>query len=71
MVEIMGQTEGSPFINIGQKAIGMLKNNVRELTMAVLEATADGSLYLENPDDVDTLILDNDGFDPNPRVEEE
>lgn len=63
LVEIMGQTEGSPFINIGQKAIGMLKNNVRELMMAMVEATADGSLYLENPD--------NDGFDPNPRVEEE
>lgn len=71
LLEIMGQIEGSPSINIGQKAIGMLKNNVRELMMAVLQATADQSLYQENPDDVDSLLLDNDGFDPNPRVEEE
>ena len=69
LVEIMGQIEGSGLINIGQKAIGMLRNNAREILMSVLNATADGSLYEENPTDVDALILDNDQFDRNPHLE--
>lgn len=71
LVEILGQTEGSLNFNLGQKAIGMLKNNARELLEAVLEATADGSLFDEDPADVDTLILPNDINIGNPRREEE
>ena len=68
LVEIRGQIEGSVFINLGQKSIGMLKNNVREMLMAVLKSTADGTILDEAPAQVDELILDNDTFLRNPRV---
>ena len=34
--------------------------------MSVIAATADGSLFVENPDDVDELILTNDPNISNP-----
>jgi hypothetical protein len=37
--------------------------------MSLLEATADGSLYDEDPGEAETLILDNDVRLNNPRVE--
>lgn len=70
LFEVAGQIEGSVFINNGQKAIGKLKSGVKKILLALLEATADGSLLLENPDEADTLILDNDRFLANPRGEE-
>ena len=70
LFEVAGQIEGSPFINNGQKAIGELKSGVTKILLSLLEATADGSLFLEDPDEADRLILDNDVFLPNPRVEE-
>lgn len=71
LVEILGQTEGSLNFNLGQKAIGMLKNNARELLEAVLEATADGSVFDEDPAEVDDILLANDPNIRNPRLEEE
>ncbi len=66
LVEILGQTEGSINFNLGQKAHGMLRNVARELVTAVLEATADGSLFAEDPAQVDELILANDVNISNP-----
>lgn len=72
LVEIRGQIEGSILrLNLGQKSIGMLKNNVREMLMAALEATADGTILDEVPARVDELILDNDIPLNNPRVMDE
>lgn len=71
LFEVAGQIEGSPLINNGQKAIGKLKSGVKKVLISLLEATADGSLLDENPDDADTLILDNDNFLANPRLTEE
>ncbi len=71
LFEVVGQIEGSGFINNGQKAIGKLRSGVTKILLALLEATADGSLYAEDPDDADTLILDNDVFLANPRLTEE
>lgn len=64
LVEIRGQ---------GQKSIGMLKNNARELLEAVLRATADGSLFDEDPAEADLLLPPGDLTDEfigNPRSEE-
>ena len=66
LLEVLGQTEGSINFNLGQKSIGKLRNLARELVMSVIEATADGSLFVENPDDVDELILTNDPNISNP-----
>lgn len=71
LVEILGQTEGSLNFNLGQKAIGMLRNNARELLEAALLATADDSVLAEDPAEVDELILANDPNITNPRLEEE
>lgn len=71
LFEAAGQTEGSVFINNGQKAMGKLKNGVRKILLSLLEATADGTLYEEVPAEAETLILDNDVFLPNPRADEE
>ena len=65
LVEIRGQ---------GQKSIGMLKNAAREAMMAVLEQTADGSLFAIDPSLSDTLLPPGDltdDFIGNPRNEEE
>jgi hypothetical protein len=63
LVEIRGQ---------GQKSIGMLKNNAREIMEAVLEATADGSLFIVDPAEADVLLpIGTDTSIPNPRGEEE
>jgi hypothetical protein len=70
LFEVAGQIEGSPSINNGQKAIGKLKSGVRKILLSLIEATADGSLFDEDPAEANTLILDNDVFLPNPRVEE-
>jgi hypothetical protein len=70
LFEVAGQIEGSPFINNGQKAIGKLKSGVRKILVSLLEATADGTLDDEIPGEASTLILDNDVFLANPRVEE-
>jgi len=40
----------------GQKSVGMLRNNVREMLEAVLVATADGSLTAIDPAEVDHLL---------------
>jgi hypothetical protein len=62
LVEIRGQ---------GQKSIGMLKNNARELMQVVLESTADGSLFFEDPAEADILLpIGTDTSIPNPRAEE-
>ncbi len=71
LFEVAGQTEGSPSINNGQKAIGKLKSGVKKILMTLLEATADGSLFAEDPDQAETLILDNDDRLRNPRLVEE
>ena len=71
LFEVVGQIEGSPSINNGQKAIGKLKSGIKKVLMALLESTADGSLFAEDPDEADSLILDNDVFLPNPRLAEE
>jgi hypothetical protein len=63
LVEIRGQ---------GQKSIGMPKTNAREIVWSVLVATADGSLFTEDP--AEALILLPIGTDTsisNPRFEEE
>ena len=70
LFEVAGQIEGSPSINNGQKAIGKLKSGVRKILLSLLEATADGSLFDENPDEANTLILDNDLRLSNPRIVE-
>ena len=50
----------------------MLKNNAREIMQVVLEATADGSLFLEDPAEADILLpLGTDTSIPNPRVAQE
>jgi Zinc carboxypeptidase len=62
LVEIRGQ---------GQKSLGMLKNNAREIMQAALEATADGSLFFEDPADADILLpMGTDTSIPNPHEEE-
>ena len=62
LVEIRGQ---------GQKSIGMLKNNAREIMQVVLESTADGSLFMEDPAEADILLpIGTDTSIPNPRNEE-
>lgn len=64
LVEIRGQ---------GQKSLGMLKNAARESMMAVLEQTADGSLFAIDPGLADTLLPPGDLTDEfigNPRNEE-
>ena len=71
LVEISGQTEGTLDTLIGQKAIGMLKNEARLILTAALEATADGSVFGIDPDLVDELILDVDEDLDNPRRLEE
>ncbi|WP_278411940.1 hypothetical protein [Stutzerimonas kunmingensis] len=40
----------------GQKSVGMLRNNVREMLEAVLVATADGSLTAIDPAEADRLL---------------
>lgn len=40
----------------GQKSVGMLRNNVREMLEAVLLATADGSLTTIDPTEADRLL---------------
>ena len=63
LVEIRGQ---------GQKSIGMLKNNAREIMQVVLKATADGSLFEISPNLADVLLpVGTDTSIPNPRNEEE
>jgi hypothetical protein len=63
LVEIRGQ---------GQKSIGMLKNNAREIMQVVLETTADGSLFFEDPAEADILLpIGTDTSISNPREEEE
>lgn len=47
LVEIRGE---------GQKSMGMLKNNAREIIKIVLESTADGSLFIEEPAEADILL---------------
>ena len=49
LVEIKG--------GIGQKSVGMLVKHTVEQMMAILEATADGSLYDADPDRVDELDI--------------
>jgi hypothetical protein len=62
LVEIRGQ---------GQKSMGMLKNNAREIMQVVLESTADGSLFMEDPADADILLpIGTDTSIGNPRNEE-
>jgi hypothetical protein len=62
LVEIRGQ---------GQKSIGMLKNNAREIMQVVLESTADGSLFMEDPAEADILLpIGTDTSIGNPRNEE-
>ena len=70
LFEVAGQIEGSPSINNGQKAIGKLKSGVRKILLSLLEATADGSLFDEDPAEAETLIQDNDVRLANPRVVE-
>jgi hypothetical protein len=60
LLEISGQTEGDLDTLIGQKAIGKSVTEVRQLLLAVLDATADGSLFELDPDLVDELVLAND-----------
>jgi hypothetical protein len=63
LVEIRGQ---------GQKSIGMLKNNAREIVWSVLAATADGSLFVEDPAEALALLpIGTDSGLGNPRFEEE
>jgi hypothetical protein len=71
LFEVVGQIEGSAFINNGQKAIGKLNSGITKILVSLLEATADGSLYAEDPSEANTLILDNDNFLANPRLTEE
>ena len=71
LLEILGQTEGSLNFNLGQKSIGKLRNVAGELVLAVIEATADGSVFLEDVGEVDNLILMNDPNIGNPRADEE
>lgn len=71
LFEVVGQIEGSPSINNGQKAIGKLKSGITKLLLSLLEATADGSLRDEDPAEANILILDNDNFLANPRLTEE
>jgi hypothetical protein len=62
LVEIRGQ---------GQKSMGMLKNNAREIMQVVLESTADGSLFFEDPAEADILLpIGTDTSISNPRNEE-
>lgn len=62
LVEIRGQ---------GQKSIGMLKNNARELILSVLGATADGSLFDIDPAlALELLPIGVDSSIGNPRFEE-
>ncbi|MDH3671709.1 MAG: M14 family zinc carboxypeptidase [Gammaproteobacteria bacterium] len=62
LVEIRGQ---------GQKSIGMLKNNAREIISSVLEATADGSLFAVDPAVADEILpIGTDQSISNPRSEE-
>ena len=70
LVEIRGQTEGSLNTNLGQKAVGMLVKNAKETIQSLLTATADGSLFEQDPLEVDTLILRNDPNITNPRTGE-
>jgi hypothetical protein len=61
LVEIRGQ---------GQKSLGMLKNNAREIMEVVLEKTADGSLFAVNPSEADSLLpIGTDTSIGNPRSE--
>ena len=66
-----GHLGGSILVDIrgqGQKSIGMLKNNAREIMQIVLESTADGSLFIENPADADILLpIGTDTSIANPR----
>ncbi len=54
LVEIKG--------GIGQKSVGMLVKHTVEQMMSILEATADGSLYEEDPDRVDELDIGRYGY---------
>jgi hypothetical protein len=40
----------------GQKSIGMLRNNVREMLEALLVASADGSLLTQAPAETELLL---------------
>lgn len=63
LVEIRGQ---------GQKSIGMLKTNAREIVWSVLAATADGSLFAEDPAEALVLLpVGTDSSISSPRFEEE
>ena len=70
LFEVAGQIEGSPLINNGQKAIGKLKSGINKILLSLLEATGDETLLQEDPAEATALILDNDVFLRNPRVEE-
>lgn len=62
LVEIRGQ---------GQKSIGMLKNNAREIVWSVLAATADGSLFDEDAGEAEVFLpIGVDSSVGNPREEE-
>lgn len=69
LVEIAGQIEGGPGINIGQKHIGMLQKNVRVILTSVLEATASGALFGIDPDRAEAIVVDNDENLQNPRLD--
>jgi hypothetical protein len=60
LLEISGQTEGDLDTLIGQKAIGKSVTEVRALLLAVLDATADGSLFELDPARAEELLLAND-----------
>lgn len=56
----------------GQKSIGMLRNNVREMLEALLLASADGSLYAIDPAEADRILPPGQETDkplPNPHDE--
>jgi hypothetical protein len=62
LVEIRGQ---------GQKSIGMLKNNARQIIWSVLAATTDGSLFDENAGEAEVFLpIGVDSSVGNPRTEE-
>ncbi len=56
----------------GQKSIGMLRNNVREMLEALLVASADGSLLTEDPAETEQLLRPGQEVDeplPDPHDE--
>jgi hypothetical protein len=71
----LGPVGGSVLVEIrgqGQKSIGMLKTNAREIVWSVLAATADGSLFAVDPAEASALLpIGTDSGIRNPRFEEE